>query len=224
MRDDFRVLFLALAKTKAGIEHNPGAINASMPSTVGGGFEFASNGLRSVRQGAESGPCFRLPPHVIQDQTGIAVGGHFRDLGIESETARVVDYIDAEFEGALRDLRLVGIERKWDLQFVAQALEHRYEALPFFVRRNALRPGFGRFGADVDDVCTLLFEFESAGVGAIGVVITAPVGERVGRDVEDAHQERTFAQLNFGVAELPVEAFSGHGSHFKCPMGWLAVH
>ena len=69
--------------------------------------------------------------------------------------------------------------------------------------------GAGGFAADVEDVGALVEHLERLGEGALrgmlGRVEVAAVGEAVGGDVEDAHDERSLAEREGSGAEMPVE-------------------
>ena len=78
--------------------------------------------------------------------------------------------------------------------------------------------GAGGFAADVEDVGAFVEHGDGLGEGAFGGVLgrveVAAVGEGVGRDVEDAHDEGSPAEREGAGAQAPVEAGTrgeGHG-------------
>jgi hypothetical protein len=77
--------------------------------------------------------------------------------------------------------------------------------------------GAGGFAADVEDVGAFVEHRECLGEGSFGSVPgrveEAAVGEAVGSDVEDAHDERPLAQSEGAGAEAPVEAAAGGEGH-----------
>jgi hypothetical protein len=56
-------------------------------------------------------------------------------------------------------------------------------------RVDALRAGPGRLAADVEDVGARRAQREAVRDRGLGVEVAAAVAERVGRDVDDAHDE-----------------------------------
>jgi hypothetical protein len=124
---------------------------------------------------------------VIHNQPGIVIGNHPPQLRLEGEAARVVDDLGAQLQRALGHFGLIGIHRNRQCEPVLQPLEHGNQAAQFLRRANGPRAGAGGFGADIDDVGALFFQFESAREGAVGFSILAAVGKRIGRHVEHAH-------------------------------------
>ena len=72
-----------------------------------------------------------------------------------------------------------------------QTLEHGQHALQFLVRVDALGAGTRRLAADVDDRRAALEHLRRRGHRVIRAEMDAPIRERVGRDVDDAHHGRT---------------------------------
>ena len=130
------------------------------------------------------GPSFRRAAHVIDDQRRVMIGHGARQLRIERQAGRIVDDLSAMLQSLFRDRRFVGVHRNRHRQLAAQPLQHGNQPAQLFGFRNALGTGPRRFRADVDDVRALLFQFDGAGEGAVGIEILAAVGERIGRDVE----------------------------------------
>ena len=64
--------------------------------------------------------------------------------------------------------------------------------------------GAGGFAADVEDVGAFVEEFEGLGEGCFGGVELAAVGEAVGGEVEDGHDEGAGAEGEGAGAEAPV--------------------
>ena len=69
--------------------------------------------------------------------------------------------------------------------------------------------GASGFASDVEDVGAFVEHGEGLGEGALGLVgdgvEVAAVGEGVGGDVEDAHDEGSVAEREGAGSELPVE-------------------
>jgi len=113
--------------------------------------------------------------------------------------ADVVDYLGAGFDGETSGGGVKGVYRD---EGAGLCLEDGFDCGKdtglFFVRREWNRVGAGGFAADVEDIGTFLEHLESLGYGAIGgglwCVEVATVGEGVGGNVEDAHDDRPLAE------------------------------
>jgi len=74
---------------------------------------------------------------------------------------------------------------------------------------NARRGRPRGFRADIDDVGSQLFEFDSAGKGAVGIGVLAAVGKGIRRDIEHRHQDGALAELESpGFSTSSKRAFS----------------
>jgi hypothetical protein len=198
--DDLGILLAALSKTDAGIDHDAISIDTGPAGAAYRSFEVLQDGAHDVSQRTERRPGFRTAAHVIENNAGVELDDGFNELRIEGETAGIVDDFGAEFEGAFGGLGLVGIDGNRDAELLAQPLENGNNAAEFFFRGDGLSAGFGGLAADVDDIGALLFHLHGAGESEIGVKVFAAVRERIGRDVEDAHDESAIAEGEFAVA------------------------
>jgi hypothetical protein len=196
---DLRVLFLALAESEAGVEDDREAVYTGAASAADGGVEILGDGEHHVGDGTELAPGFGGAAHVIEDEAGVILDDGFRQKRIPGEAAGVVDNFGAVFNGEFGYFGFIGIDRDGDAEFAFEALEDGDEASDFLSGGDAGAAGLGGFGADVDDVGALLFEFEGAGKSAVGILVETAVGERVGGDVEDAHDEGSFAETDLAV-------------------------
>ena len=140
----------------------------------------------------------------------------------------VVDDLGAVFQRALGHFGFVGVDRDGNRQLTAQALQHRKKTTQFLGRRDTRGFGPRGFRADIDNVGALLFHFDGARKGAVGVQIFSAVREGVRRDVQHAEDRRAFAQLDltrlqFPVIELshlfPVSHVLGGGKGIKVSAG-----
>jgi hypothetical protein len=197
--EDLRVLFLALAEAEAGVEDNREAIYTGAAGAADGGVEILSDGEHHVGDGAEFAPGFGGAAHVVEDEAGVVLDDGLGEEGIPGETAGVVDDFGAVFDSEFGYFGFIGIDRDGDAEFALEAFEDGDEAADFLGGGDAGAAGLGGFGSDVDDVGALLFEFEGAGKSAVGILVETAVGERVGCDVEDAHDEGSFAETDLAV-------------------------
>jgi len=203
-----RVLFLTLAEAEAGVDNDARLVDADVTGAGYGGIEIAAHGGDGVGHRAEFGPGLGPAAHVIDDESGVVVGNGARELGFESEAAGIVNDSGAEFERALGDFGFVGVDGDGDADGVLDALEDGDEALEFDCGGDAVGPRLGGFGADVDDVGALLLEFDGSRERAVGVGVFTAVGERVGGDVENAHQQGSVTETEFGTGEFPDEVLA----------------
>jgi hypothetical protein len=210
VRQNLRVLFLALPEPDPRIDDDARPVDPRVTRPARRSFELARDRPHRILHRRQLRPCFRLPAHMIQDEPGVSTGGSFRQRRVESQSARIVDDFDPVLHGPLGDFRLVRVKRERHAKVAAQALQDRNQPLPFLIRSDPLRAGPRGFRPNVDDVGPMLFQFESARIGPIGIVEAAPIGERIGRNVQHAHQERTLTQLHLRIAQLPIINFSGH--------------
>ncbi len=116
----------------------------------------------------------------------------------------------AVLQRLFRHGRFVGVDGNRNGQLAAQALQHRNQAAQLFGFGDALGTRLGGFRADVDDVRALLFQFDGAREGAVGIQIFSAVGKRIGRHVQHAHQQRALAQQQFAAGQLPDKMASFH--------------
>ena len=65
---------------------------------------------------------------------------------------------------------------------------------------DRLGPGPRGFAADVQDIRALRHEFQRVGDGGGGIQKFTAVGKRVGRDVDDAHDERRARENKFKLS------------------------
>ena len=105
----------------------------------------------------------------------------------------------------------------------AQRADDRDDAAQLLVDRHRLGPRTGRLAADVEDVGTLGDEHARVFDGAIEREPLTAVGERVGRDVEDAHDARGHRALIVGPQALnrpsgaPMTGLMASTGTWLCP-------
>src|SRR5262245_29334192 len=161
--DQLEVLFRGLAEPDAGIEDNPlpprpateRLLNRPPQSTDHFGEDVVDGRLLMHHP--------RRAARMHQNQRG---AGLRRDLGyggIEPEPADVVDNLRPGLKRGPRDLALRRVNGDRNPQPAAQRSDHRYHAIHLLFGAYRLRPGSGRFAADVQDVRAFGFDLESAG-------------------------------------------------------------
>ena len=144
-----------------------------------------------------------------------AGGGHLR---VPEVAADVIDDLGSGFDSAASG---AGVERvDGEDGFGAlfeDGLDDGEDAGLFFIRSERCCVGAGGFAADVEDAGALVEHGDCLGEGAFGGVLgrveVAAVGEGVGCDVEDAHDEGSLAQSESAGAEMPEVMAAGCEGH-----------
>ena len=130
---------------------------------------------------------------VHEDQRRAAARDDVRERRLVDERADVVDDRRAEVDGAVGNRRFVGVNRDRHAE-PAHALEHRRDATPLLRVRQRPGPGPRRLAADVEDVGAVGDHPGRVGNRDVRIESLTAVGERIGRDVDDRHHERTLAE------------------------------
>ena len=139
--------------------------------------------------------------------------------------ADVVDDLGSGFDGAASGGGVEGVDGEDGVGFLFEdGFDDGEDAGLFFVGGEGSCVGASGFAAQVEDVGALFEELEGLGEGSLGGVLggveVAAVGEGVGRDVEDAHEDGPLAQRKGAGAEVPVVMATRGKGH-----GWiLASH
>src|SRR5262245_46919407 len=161
--DQLEVLFRGLAEPDAGIEDDPPPPRPATERLLNRPLQSADHFGEDVLDG-------RLLMHhpwraarMHQHQRG---AGLRRDLGyggVESESADLVDDLRPGLKRGPRDLTFRSVDGDRNPQPAAQRSDHGYHAVHLFFGAYRLRPGSGRFAADVQNVRAFGFDLESAG-------------------------------------------------------------
>ncbi len=120
----------------------------------------------------------------------------------------------------------VSMERMEPRALALDGLDDGQDAVEFLLggdgsgERGGLRggggyAGAGGFAADVEDVGTFVEEREAVSDGRPGIGVQASVGERIGGDVEDPHDEGSLAERKPTAAEIPLEARTHGGALYR---------
>ena len=125
--------------------------------------------------------------------------------------ADVVDDLGPGFDGASGGGGVVGVYGDdGGGALFEDGFDDREDAGLFFFGGERDGVGAGGFAADVEEVGAFVEHLEGVGYGSgggvFGGVEVAAVGEAVGGDVEDAHENRAPTQRKGAGAEVPIEA------------------
>ena len=135
-------------------------------------------------------------PVVHEDGGGARLGRDLGDGGIALEAPDVVDDRGAGGEGAPRHLRLPGVDGdRRGCAGLGKAGEDGLHPRPFLFGRYDDVAGAARFAADIDDIRPLQGHAQGRRHGRARLVMDAAVRERIGGDVDDAHDERASAEF-----------------------------
>lgn len=119
---------------------------------------------------------------------------------VKLSAADVVDDVGAGGDGRFSHGSPAGVDRDYGVgELLADGEEVRLEGGGFVGGRGESDSRLGGDGTDVDDVGASLEEFVTVGYGFLGRGVEAAVVERVGADVEDAHDDRPVESDNFFV-------------------------
>jgi len=141
-----------------------------------------------------------------------AGAGHFR---VPEEAADVVDDFGSGGDGGCGGRGFPGVDGE---QGVGAGFEDGFDdgedaALLFFGGDGRVFAGARGFAADVDDVGSLLEHAEGVGCGCSGIEEAAAVGEGIGRDVEDPHDECARAEREGARTQAPDELVARREGH-----------
>jgi hypothetical protein len=136
--------------------------------------------------------------HEHHRRAGLRRGG--RQFRIVLESADVVDDRGARRKRQTGGARPVGVDREEGAGACRESLYDRHHPPQFFFLANRVRARPRRFSTDVEDVRAVFHHAQPCVDCVLDMKMHPPVGERVGRDVEDAHDERPLAQDEFASA------------------------
>ena len=119
------------------------------------------------------------------------LGGDPRHVGIALQTPHVVEDRGTLFERPGGDPGLDGIDRNREPEF-DHGPQHGAEAGKLIIERDRLCPhiGPGRLRSDVEKIRAVALHAPRLRERGVGIDETAAIGERIRRDVEDAHHQR----------------------------------
>ena len=168
-------------------------------------------------------PLVRTASGVHEDSSAAKAGAGGGHGGVPEMTADVVDDLSPGFNGRCgRCVEGVDGEDGAGLRF-EDGFDDGKDAVLLFAGGEGYGAGTGGFAADVEDVGSFVEHMEGLGYGAVGGILwgveVASVGEGVGGDVEDTHDDGPLAKRHGAGAEEPLEgsaAGEGHSSNSRC--------
>ena len=153
----------------------------------------------------------RLTLHVHEDHPGAGLPDHGEHLRVPGPRDVVHDQRTG-IEGGPGHGRLPRVDRDGNGDLRGERLDHGGDAVPLLLGRDRIRSRTGRLAADVDEVGALVDHLDPTDHGSAVIEVQPPVGEGVGRDVQDAHDEGPLAAVDLDVSDAP-DGFATHGTH-----------
>src|SRR5262245_16765004 len=113
---------------------------------------------------------------------------------IEAESTDVVNDLSSRLDSPASDAGAVGINGNRYSYAAREGFDHRQHSSHLFVLRNLFASRTAGLAADINNVGAFLLDFLAPGYSLLGVEVPAAIGKRIGRDVEDAHDDGAFPQ------------------------------
>jgi hypothetical protein len=212
--EQFIILREAFAEADAGIEddlgfRDAGSTGHSDRATQTGGDvakDIASEGF--LLHGFWSGA------HVHENDRDAVAGRDFGKFRVMVEPGDVVEHLSAGADGGFGDDGAACVDGNGDFEAaLAQAFKNGKKAAKLFSGADAAGAGPRGFSTNIENVGAGALHRESVIDGVARVKKSATVGEAVGRDVEDAHEEGAFAEEERAGANAKAKEFARrHGS------------
>ncbi len=109
-----------------------------------------------------------------------------------------------------RDLGFIGVDGDRDVTIPREGFDDGQDAAELLVDRHRIGARARGFAADVEDVGAIVDHLQPVGDGARRVEPPPAIGERVGRDVDDPHDERVRPEhQRSATGQRDGEAFAG---------------
>jgi hypothetical protein len=159
-----------------------------------------------------------LAAEVHDDRGDLAIGHESGHLGIEAKAAHVVQEVGARVQRRPSDLGLRGIDGERSRAASPQIADHGSDPLQLLFSFDARGPRTCGFATHVHDVGPGLEERKPAADRRIRVSMLAAVGERIGGNVQDPHDQRSVPEDTLRASKGEAIALSGSGdSHPDVP-------
>ena len=140
-----------------------------------------------------------------------------RQRRLVAEPANVIHDRGARIERRLSRRRLVGVDGERDAHLSSQAVDDRHHPPPFLGVVDRIGAGPGRLAANVDDVGAVIDHPQTGVDRGWQVEQSATVRERIGGDVDHAHDERALTQQQVAAAGQGDRKSAAHESRAQGP-------
>jgi len=197
-----RVVFVeAFAEAEAGIEDDVVARDSGGSGGFQTFFEFDENEGKDLGRGErwQMRPVLRAATGVHQDDSAAQFGAGGRHVRVPEMAADVIDDLGPCFNSMLCCAGVEGVDGEDGFGSLFQdGCDNGENAGLLFVLCKRSGVGAGGLAADVEDAGAIVKQFDCLREGAFGRVLggveVATVGEGVGCDVQDAHDDRSPSQ------------------------------
>ncbi len=152
-------------------------------------------------------PLLGAPSHVHQHGSAFYFGNRSSHLRIPAQPADIVNDLGSRSNSSVRHAGLVGVDGNDSVGTLFLDCSNHGQHPPQFLLGADLdfRTGTRGFSAHVNDVRSLVEQLDRMIGSLAGIEIQAAVGKRVGRHVDDAHDERALAQFQRARTEAPLK-------------------
>ena len=200
-RQQLEVLGHGFAKANAGVEQDTLARYAQRAQAAG---MVSQKILDHAQGGTHHGLHLHgggLGMHVHQAHTALAMRGHRLGRTGLAQGPNVVDDVGTSVQSRLHHRRFAGVHRDRHLP-THRRFHHGLDAGPFGLGIHGGGPWPRRLTPDIQNLCALAQQALGMGDSSRSMGVLAPVGKRVGGDVDDAHHPR-FGQVKVKPRGLP---------------------
>ncbi len=187
MLEQGQVVCQHLAEAEAGVDHQPLAADACCFAGRDAILQEMPHLFHHIGIAWRLLHALRLTLHVHQAHRRIGRGHCFQCAG-RAQGHDVVHHGRAGIERRSHHLGLHRVDRH-HAAAAGQVLDHRQHAPHFLVHGHRCRAGPGGLASDIEDIGARFQQLERMADRRLRIVQTAPVRKRIGRDVDDAHDE-----------------------------------
>ena len=176
--EDRQILFLSFAEADARVEDQ----------IVASQTDFVSERKGLLEKIIDVGDHINGSAIVSDDERDVEAGGGFKHRSIAMHG---VDHVDAELDGGLSGRRLIGIDTDRDGASTVERAKDRLETVDLLVGADLIAVRACRLRAYIDDIGSVVDHLKDVLDRSIEIDPLTAVAERIGRDVQDAHHQRS---------------------------------
>jgi 2-haloacid dehalogenase len=210
-REQFEVVVARLAETNARIDDEFGARDAGPDAGIHTRFEIIEDVeldivvLGIVLHGAW------IALRVHQDDGRAKFRSGFDRAIVEAQRRDIVDDVGSGRDGGTHDFGLAGVDGDQRVHGIAKRLDHGHHPRNLLLHGHGFRTRACRLAADIDDIRAVGCQLHAVPDGGLRVGQQAPVGEAVGRDVDDTHDARAVQRQSGNTGTCATQGFEHIG-------------
>ena len=220
------VLLVSLAETETRIEHNAPTLDAAMQGNLHAISEIVRYEGRDICARRQVAPLAWPTASVHHDDSASQFGARTGHGFVPLESADVVDDFSTDLDCAPGHDGFIGVDGK---NGVRPRLPHSFDYgsdAPQFLLFGDERFMAGsvglyarartrRFASNVEDIGTVVEHLKGVRNGRPGLEKSSTIGERIGGDVDDSHDERAGTEVERTRTKLPAVE-SAHAAIVIC--------